>query len=265
MASVYFSPVTIYHPMKKLKDKIALITGASRGIGKAIALQLASEGVTILAHYGHDDNAAKSTATEIENNGSIVHLIKADLSSLNNVRGIFQQVDALLGNKKLDILINNAGILYRAGLHEITETDFDKQIAINVKAPFFITREAILRMNDGGRIINISSQVSKRPRYGVGAYAMTKAAIDNFTVSLAKELGKRKITVNAVAPGFIDTDMNKDVLTDDKARATIAAKAALNRMGTPTDIASVVTFLASEEGGWITGQCIEASGGAGLF
>jgi 3-oxoacyl-[acyl-carrier protein] reductase len=251
--------------MNRLKGKIALITGAGRGIGKAIALQFASEGATILLHYGHNEKAAMQTVSEITEIGAKVHAIKADLSNLQGIEKLFEAVDSSLQTKKLDILVNNAGILYRASLDNITEVQFDALFNINVKAPFYIVRHALSRMNDGGRIVNLSSQVSKRPRYAVGAYSMTKAAIDNFTVSLANELGKRKITVNAVAPGFIDTEMNQDVLKDEHARTTIAAKAALNRVGTPVDVARVVTFLASDESGWVTAQCIEASGGAGLF
>jgi 3-oxoacyl-[acyl-carrier protein] reductase len=263
MMVLYFSATQIC--MTRLQGKIALVTGANRGIGKAIALQFAREGCSVILHYGSNDLAADEISREILATGQEVFKIKTGLSTLAGIRELFLEVDKFLQHKKIDILVNNAGILYRAGLDDITEDQYDALFNVNVKAPFFITREAIARMNDGGRIINLSSQVSKRPRYNSGAYSMTKAAIENFTVSLAKELGKRKITVNALAPGFIDTEMNKGILSTENERSAIAAKAALNRVGVPEDVARVATFLASDESGWVTAQCIEVSGGAGLF
>jgi 3-oxoacyl-[acyl-carrier protein] reductase len=251
--------------MNTLTNKIALITGSSRGIGKAIAQTLANEGATIILHYAHDEASALKTLQEINTNHQQAFLVKADLQHRHEINHLFTQVDAILNKKKLDILVNNAGILVRAGLTKITECEYDTMFDVNVRAPFFITAKALERMNDGGRIINISSQVSKRPRYEVGAYSMTKAAIDNFTMSLASVVGERQITVNAVAPGMVDTDMNKDKLKSADVRSAIEQKVALKRIGIPSDIAEVVNFLISEAGGWITGQCIEASGGSGLI
>jgi 3-oxoacyl-[acyl-carrier protein] reductase len=251
--------------MSSLTNKIALITGASRGIGKAIAVKMAQEGATVIVHYASDESSATQTLREIADKNQQAFLVKADLQKKDGVDKLFAQVDTILNTKKLDILVNNAGILVRAGLHTITEDQYDRMFDINVKAPFLITARALTRINNGGRIINISSQVSKRPRYEVGAYSMTKAAIDNFTMSLASVLGERKITVNAVAPGITDTDMNKDKLVSDEVRSAISQKIALKRIGTSADIADVVHFLATDAGGWITGQYIEASGGSGLI
>ncbi|NER14715.1 SDR family oxidoreductase [Leptobacterium flavescens] len=250
--------------MKKLQDKIALVTGASRGIGKSAAVHLATEGAFVIVHYANQREAALKTVEEIEAFGGKAIALKADFSSLENITALFKEIDQLLKGKKLDILINNAGILNKFGLEEITETQFDEQFAVNVKSPFFITQQAISRLNDGGRIINISSYLSKKPKYEYGAYSMTKAAIDNFTLSLATALGPRKITVNAIAPGSIDTDMNKERFKDIEVREAVSKMTAFQRVGKPDDISKVIVFLASEAGEWITGQYIEASGGLGL-
>lgn len=249
--------------MKYFENKIALITGSSRGIGKAIAMKLSKQGVTVIVHYANNDLAASETLNEIQNGK--IFIIKADLSSLTGINHLVEQVDSILGENKLDFLINNAGVLVRASMEKLSEADFDAMFNINVKAPFFLTSKMLSRINDGGRIINLSSQVSKRPRYEVGAYAMTKAAIDNFTLSLASAVGERKITVNAIAPGIVDTDMNKEKLLDKHLRAAAEEKIVMKRIGLPEDIADAVMLLLSNESGWITGQCIEVSGGAGLI
>lgn len=249
--------------MKYFQNKIALVTGSSRGIGRAIALKLAKQGATVIIHYADNDVAAQETINELK--GENVFLVKADLASIPGVDTLIAEVDKIIAGNKLDFHINNAGIIFRASMEKISESDFDKMFNINVKAPFFLTARILSRINDGGRIINLSSQVSKRPRYEVGAYAMTKAAIDNFTMSLASILGARKITVNSVAPGIVDTDMNKEKLQDKLLRAATAEKIAMKRIGMPEDIADAVLLLLSEEGRWITGQCIEVSGGAGLI
>ena len=159
-----------------MKNKIALITGASRGIGKAIALHLASEEIFVIMHYASNDKAARQTLDEvnaIDGNGV---LIKSDFSSVKGIEYLFEEVDKVLKRDKIDILINNAGILNKFDLENITEAQFDSQFSINVKSPFFITQQALTRLNDGGRIINISSYLSKRPKYEYGAYAMTKSS-----------------------------------------------------------------------------------------
>jgi NAD(P)-dependent dehydrogenase (short-subunit alcohol dehydrogenase family) len=250
--------------MSSLLNKTALVTGASRGIGKAIALKLASEGAYVLVHYATNDQAAHETLARIKANGGNGTLFKCKFENLHNIDVLVDQVDNHLNGNKVDILINNAGILHRIDMENITEEHFDALFSVNVKAPFFLTRQLVKRMNDGGRIINISSYLSKRAKYEYTAYSMTKAALDNFTTSLAIALGPRKITVNTVAPGSVDTDMNKDRFSDLKVRQAVSEKTAFQRVGKADDIAKTIMLLVSEDGGWITGQYIEASGGLGL-
>lgn len=249
---------------KKLANKTALVTGASRGIGKAIAIKLAEEGAYVIIHYVNNESGANATLREIKEISGKGHAIQADLSNMQQINYLFTQLDKILQGEKLDILVNNAAILIRTEFDHLTEGEFDRLFAVNVKATYFLTTGAITRMNDGARILNLSSTASKRPRAEICAYSMTKAAIDNFTRSLAGALGKRRITVNAIAPGIIDTDMNKERLRDEKVRSGIENSIAMRRIGNANDIAEVVAFLASDAGEWVTGQYIEASGGASL-
>jgi len=248
------------------KEKVALVTGASRGIGRAIASRLASDGVLVVVHYGRNQKAAAATVREIEKKGGRASPVQADLSSLEGVRALFRAMDKrlqdLLGTRKFDILVNNAGIPLAAGIGQTTEGEFDKLVAVNMKAPFFIIQQALPRLRDGGRIINISSGTSRIAFPEEVAYAMTKAALNSFTLSLAKQLGPRGITVNAVAPGIIATDFHGDWLRSPKARKFAASVAALGRVGLPEDIADVVAFLASSDARWITGAFIDATGGS---
>ena len=250
--------------MKQLQHKIALVTGASRGIGKAIAILLASEGAFVIIHYSSNGSKANDTLKSIRKLGGVGALVKADFSSLDEINHMYKEIDILLEGKKIDILVNNAGILNKFDLETITEEQFDTQFAINIKSPFFVTQQAIPRLNSGGRIINISSYLSKRPKYEYGAYAMTKAALDNFTVSTAIALGPKQITVNAIAPGSIDTDMNKERFSDKNIKDAVGKMTALQRVGAPNDIANAILFLVSDAGSWVTGQYIEVSGGLGL-
>lgn len=250
--------------MNKLKDKIALITGSSRGIGKSIALELAKEGAFVIIHYTNNRPSAEQVLNEVNAIGGKGELISADFSDSISIDNLFSQVHKILSGKKIDMLINNAGVLERSSFENVSEEQFDKMFYVNVRSVFFITQHLITMMNDGGRIINISSNLSKRPSQGVIAYSMTKAAIDNFTMALASTLGSRQITVNSVAPGATDTDMNKERFKDPLVKMDVGNMNALKRVGTPNDISKVVAFLCSEDGGWITGQYIEASGGAGL-
>jgi len=250
--------------MKKFENKIALITGSSRGIGKSIALDLAKEGAFVIIHYTNNKPSAEQTLSEVNAIGGKGELVRANFSDRNSINDLFAQVDKILSNKKIDFLINNAGILEKGSLENVSEEQFDDMFNVNVKSVFFITKHFISIMNNGGRIINISSNLSKRPRQELIAYSMTKAAIDNFTITLASTLGSRQITVNSVAPGATDTDMNKERFKDPIVKESVGNMNALKRVGTPNDITKVVAFLCSEDGGWITGQYIEASGGAGL-
>jgi NAD(P)-dependent dehydrogenase (short-subunit alcohol dehydrogenase family) len=250
--------------MNQLSEKIALVTGASRGIGKATALKLARQGAKVLLHYAHSKDKAKFVRQTIIDSGGQAELVQADFSEMEEIDHLFEQIDKILSSRKLNILINNAGTPRLASNDEITEEQFSRLVQVNFKAPFFVTRKAIERMNDGGRIINISSRTSKTPTRHSGVYAMIKAAQDNFTVQMASQLGSRKITVNAVAPGPILTDMNRKVFEDEQVRQQVANHAAMKAIGDPDDVAGVVAFLASDDASWITGQWIEISGGLGL-
>jgi len=248
------------------KEKVALVTGASRGIGRAIAVRLARDGVLVVVHYRRNRKAAAAAVREIEKKGGRAFSLQADFSSLKGVRALFQAMDKrlrdLLGRREFDILVNNAGIALGAGIEETTEAEFDKLVAVNLKAPFFIIQQALPRLRDGGRIINISSGTSQIAMPEEVAYAMTKRALDSLTTALAKQLGPREITVNTVAPGITDTDFQADWLRDPKARRFAASVSALGRVGLPEDIADVVAFLASSDARWITGAFIDATGGS---
>jgi NAD(P)-dependent dehydrogenase (short-subunit alcohol dehydrogenase family) len=248
------------------KEKVALVTGASRGIGRAIALRLAKDGALVIVHYCRNQRAARDTVREIEKNGGSAFSVKADFSSLKGVRALFEAMDKrlqdALGAPEFDILVNNAGIALGGGVEGTSEAEFDKLVAVNIKAPFFIIQQALPRLRDAGRIINMSSGTSRIAYPEEAAYAMTKGALNTLTLSLAKQLGPRGITVNAVAPGIIDTDFHGGWLRSPKARKFAASVAALGRVGVPEDIADVVAFLASADARWITGAFIDATGGS---
>lgn len=250
--------------MEKLTNKIAIVTGSSRGIGAAIALRLARQGAYVLVHYASSKESAEKVLQKILSDGGLADLLQADFSKMVGIRRFFDQVDKILKGRKLDILINNAAIPNPSNDLEINEEQFEKLMRVNVEAPFFITKQASERMNDGGRIINISSKASKTPHPQSGVYAMTKAALDTFTVQMASQLGSRKITVNAIAPGPIITDMNRKQFTNEEIRSRVENWSAMKGIGEPDDIAGVVAFLASSDAAWITGQWIEVSGGLGL-
>ncbi|MGY1947812.1 SDR family oxidoreductase [Nocardia asiatica] len=247
--------------MGALTGKTALVTGSSRGIGRAIAERLGRDGARVAVHYNGDEQAAKATVAAIEAAGGAAFAIRAELGVPGDAAALWAAFDAHADG--LDILVNNAGV---DGIREpIAGTDeaaFDRVFAINAKAPFFITRLGLDRLRTGGRIVNISTGLTHgayMPQ--LIAYTMTKAAIDSFTSVLAKEVGARGITVNAVAPGIIDTDMNAHWLRNPETQAAVAAMSPLNRVGQPADVADVVGFLASEEARWVTGQWIDATGG----
>ncbi|MBF6240255.1 SDR family oxidoreductase [Nocardia otitidiscaviarum] len=248
--------------MGALTGKTALVTGGSRGIGRGIAERLGRDGARVAVHYNGDVAAAKETVAAIEAAGGSAFAIQATLGVPGDVRTLFDAFDAQADG--LDILVNNAGIDgIREPIGGTDEQSFDRAFAVNTKAPFFITRAALERMRDGGRIVNISTGLTHGARMPeLIAYTMTKGALDAFTAILAKEVGPRGITVNAVAPGIVDTDMNAAWLRNDAAQANVAAMSPLRRVGQPADIADVVGFLASADSRWVTGQWIDATGGA---
>ncbi|MGW4090772.1 SDR family oxidoreductase [Nocardia sp. NPDC004750] len=248
--------------MGALTGKTALVTGSSRGIGRAIAERLARDGARVAVHYNRDEQAAKATVAAIEASGGAAFAIRAELGVPGDAETLWAAFDAHADG--LDILVNNAGT---DGIREpIAGTDeaaFDRVFAINAKAPFFITRLGLDRLRTGGRIVNISTGLTHgayMPQ--LIAYTMTKAALDNFTSVLAKELGARGITVNAVGPGIIDTDMNANWLRNAEAQASVATMSPLDRVAQADDVADVVGFLASDDARWVTGQWIDATGGA---
>lgn len=251
-------------------SKIIVVTGGSRGIGRAIATRLAKDGYIIGVHYGASPADADATVGAIEKDGGRAFAFQADLASVGVGPAFWQSYEAAItaaghAAGSLYMIVNNAGVTLRGEIEAFSAEDFATQQAINVNAPYSIVKEGLAKLADGGRIVNISSGVTRIAFPEIIGYAMTKGAIDTFTMTLAKHLGPRQITVNAVAPGVVDTDINANWLRgNDEAIAAVSAQSALGRVGQPEDIAGVVAFLASPEGGWVTGQTIDATGGTQL-
>jgi NAD(P)-dependent dehydrogenase (short-subunit alcohol dehydrogenase family) len=251
----------------QLAGKTALVTGASRGIGREIAMELARLGAKIAVHYGRGREGAEETARMIAEAGGQAFVLGGDISKLEDIEAMLVELDkglAAWGRPELDILVNNAGIGGGGSIHTTTHEDLDALIATNIRGVFLLTQRAIGRIPDGGRVINITSMVGLAAYPGSIAYALTKAAQNSVTASLAVELGPRNITVNGVAPGATDTDFIAMLTAVPKLAKMYADKATLKRLGKPDDIAPVVAFLASDSARWITGQIIEASGGMHL-
>ncbi|MEU2265740.1 SDR family oxidoreductase [Streptomyces olindensis] len=247
--------------MSKLTGRTALVTGASRGIGRAIALRLASEGARVGVHYASNEAAAKETVATIEAAGGTAFTIRTELGVPGDAEALWRAFDAHADG--LDILVNNAGIAGPGLIHEVSEANYDKVFAINAKAPFFIIQKGLERLRDGGRIINVSSGVTKVAFPGMTSYAASKGALEVLTLTLAQTLGSRDITVNAVSPGTVETDIHP-WMADPAAKAHAAGFSVFNRVGQPADVADVVSFLASDDARWVTGQNIDVSGGSGL-
>jgi len=239
-------------------SRIAIVTGASRGIGAAVAERLASDGFTVVVNYSGDAKSAAAVVGKIEGKGGRALAVKADVGDAGAVRNLFDAVEKAFGG--VDVLVNNAGIMKLAKIADSDDALFDQQIRVNLKGSFNAMREAARRLRDGGRIVNFSTSVvgTKLETYAV--YAATKSAVETMTAILSKELRGRNITVNAVAPGPTSTDL----FLDGKSPELIERMAKMNpleRLGTPEDIAFVVAFLAGPEGGWINGQVLRANGG----
>jgi 3-oxoacyl-[acyl-carrier protein] reductase len=246
---------------KKMTDKtskVAIVTGASRGIGAAVAERLASDGFTVVVNYSASAKPAEALVHEIEAKGGRALAAKADVSDAGAMRGMFDAAERAFGG--VDVLVNNAGIMKLAKIADSDDALFDQQIAVNLKGSFNGMREAARRLRDGGRIVNFSTSVvgTKLETYSV--YAATKSAVETMTAILAKELRGRNITVNAVAPGPVATDLFLDGKSPELVER-MAKMSPMERIGTPEDIASVVAFLAGPDGGWVNGQVLRANGG----
>jgi 3-oxoacyl-[acyl-carrier protein] reductase len=247
--------------MHRLDGKSALVTGGSRGIGRAIAQRLASDGALVAVHYGGNEAAARETLNAIKQTGGEAFLIQAELGVHGDVDTLVSKLEKGLAGRPLDILVNNAAVAPQLPLDQTTPEEFDRLFSINVRAPFFIIQRVLSLMPDGGRIINISSGVTWFATPAT-VYSMTKGALNVLGRSLANSLGVRNITVNTVSPGITDTDMNPSIR--DKHLETInwvAGMTALGRPGRPTDIGDAVAFFASDDARWITGQTLEVNGG----
>ncbi|MEU9504202.1 SDR family oxidoreductase [Streptomyces sp. NPDC048196] len=254
--------------MGDLKGKTALVTGSSRGIGRGIAQRLADDGALVAVHYGTNEKAAKETAESIAGAGGQAFTIGAELGVPGDAEALFAAFDAELAahgaEPGLDILVNNAATRFSGRIDTATEEEFDRTIAVNVKAPFFIIQHGLRRIRDGGRIINISSAVTSTAHPSSIAYSVSKGGLDTLTLTLAKDLGERGITVNTIAPGWVETHVTAARTATPEGRAALAAYSVFNRIGRPADIADVAAFLASDDSRWITGQRIDVTGGSML-
>ena len=240
--------------MNALKERIAVVTGASAGIGRAIAERLAQEGATVVVNYGTSADKARAVVAGIESKGGKAIAVQADMSRIADARRLIQETVQRFG--RLDILVNNAGMALFKPLIETTEQEFDRVFALNTRGPYFTMQEAAKVIEDGGRIVNISTDGTHMGFPGVTAYLASKGALEQITKGLAHELASKGVTVNTVSPGFTETAMLPDAF-----RETGAEMSPLKRLGTPEDIADVVLFIISDQARWLTGQNIHASGG----
>ncbi|MEG4807316.1 SDR family oxidoreductase [Microcoleus sp. F8-D3] len=252
--------------MTKDQKKIALVTGASRGLGKNTALTLARKGVDVIVTYHNSDEDAKNVVSAIADIGAQAVALQLDTSNTKTFDGFVEQVKLSLQDKwqteHFDFLVNNAGIGVHASFADTTEDDFDRLMNIHVKGVFFLTQKLLPLMNDGGRIVNISSGLARFALPGYAAYASMKGAIEVLTRYMAKELGHRQIAVNVVAPGAIETDFNGGAVRDNpEINSFIASQTALGRVGMPDDIGGAIAALLSEDNRWVNAQRIEVSGG----
>jgi len=251
--------------MGKLVGKVAVVTGASKGIGAAIAERLGKEGASVVVNYASDKAGAEKVAKQIEANGGKALVVKADVSKKEDISKLFGETTLRFG--KVDILVNNAGVYEFRPLEAVDEEHFHKQFNLNVLGLLLTTKEAVQHMNgDGGSIINVSSVAAKTPREGASVYSATKGAVDVVSRTLAQELGPRKIRVNSLSPGFTDTEgvRSSDVASTDAFRDLAVSRTPLGRVGTGEDIAGAAAFLASEDARWITGETILIGGGIRL-
>ena len=248
--------------MNTLADKTALVTGASRGMGRATALALAAAGARVVVHYGRNADEAKSVVDQIRAAGGHADAVAADLSAPDGAHQLAAQVRSLIGDR-LDIIVANAGISKAAAIEDMTVNDFDNLFAVNVRSPYFLVQQLLPILGSGGSIVFLSSLGARAAVGALSAYAATKGAIETLVKYFAAALGPRGIRVNAVAPGVIDTDMSNFTKTE-AGRATVMGMQSLKRIGQPDDVASVIAFLASDASRWITGDIIAVDGGSKL-
>jgi len=247
--------------MTDLTGRTALVTGASRGIGRAIAERLAADGALVAVHYGSNEKAAEQTVAAIEQAGGQAFTVRADLAETTELDVLFGGLTDGLAGRPLDVLVNNAAVVdYSATIDGATPESFDRLFAVNVRAPLFLIQRALPLMPDGGRIVNVSSGVTWFATPDV-VYSMSKGALNVLTRSLAQTQGRRGITVNTVSPGITETDMNTWLTESPEAARGVANMVALGRHGQPADIADAVAFFASDDGRWVTGQTLEVNGG----
>lgn len=248
------------------KRKIALVTGGSRGLGKDMATRLAEKGFDVIITWHSKKEAAEAVALQLESTGVKAAPLQLDVSDFKSLSAFIGSLKDLLQSKwntsKFDCLVNNAGVGASISVAQATEEDFDRLTTIHFKTVFFLTQQCLDLLNDGGRIINISSGSVRFAVPGYAIYASAKSAVETFTKYLSKEVGSRGITVNVVAPGAIETDFNNAAIRNDPGRkAYIASATPLGRAGVAEDIGGVVAFLCTEDARWINGQRIEVSGG----
>src|SRR5712692_1166681 len=248
--------------MKKLTGKVAIVTGASKGIGAALAKRLAAAGAAVVVNYSAGKEGAERTVSEITSNSGTAIAIQADVSKAAEVKRMFEETKKVFGS--VDVLVNNAGVFQFEPFEAITEKEFHREFDTNVLGPILAIQEALKHFPaSGGSIINISSIASENPVPNSSLYAATKGAIDTLTLALAKELGSRNIRVNTVAPGHTDTEGTRGLgfIDSEQAQQMVSETPLAGRFGQPDEIAPVVVFLASDDAAWLTGERISASGG----
>lgn len=248
--------------MNKLFGKTALVTGASRGIGRAAALALAQEGAQVLVHYGSSAKEAQQVVAEIEKAGGRATAVGADLAQPDGAHQLAKQVRGIVGDR-LDILFANAGVSTASTMEDMTVETFDKLFAVNVRAPYFLVQQLLPVLGKGSSVIFTSSLAARASVGNIGAYASTKGAISTLVKHLAVTLGERGIRVNAVAPGVVETEMSNFVKSDAGRDYTLSIQA-LKRVAQPDDMAGAVVFLASEDAKWVTGEVLGVDGGSKL-
>ena len=240
--------------MKELSGKVAIVTGASNGIGRAIAERLAEDGAIVVVNYSKSSEKAQQVVVGIQGKGGKALAVQTDMSQVAEARRLV--IDTVKQFNRLDILVNNAGKFMPKSLDETTEEEFDSVIALNAKGPYFAMQEAAKVLKDGGRIVNISTGGTHLHFPSATAYLGSKAALEQYTKGLAQELASKGVTVNTVSPGFTETGM----MTEEYRQIGIQLTP-MKRLGVPKDIADVVAFIVSEEARWLTGQTIQVGGG----